>query len=149
MCLTKPDAKMSKSNAEPSSILLTDSRATIFHKVNFAVTDSIEGDVTYDPANRPGVSNLIEILYHIKPDGAPSREAVASALRGLSKRAFKQAVADAVDKHLEPIRERYQGLVADSNRHVLAEVSEKGAQRARQSADVTMDLVRDTIGLSA
>lgn len=57
---------MSKSAADSRSrILLSDSRDEIASKIRKAVTDS-EGHISYDPAGRPGVSNLLRILYECK-----------------------------------------------------------------------------------
>ena len=60
--LRNPDQKMSKSAPDANSrILLTDTPEQIQSKFKRAVTDS-EPMLTYDPENRPAVSNLISIL---------------------------------------------------------------------------------------
>lgn len=59
--LRDPSKKMSKSDPDPKSrISLNDSVDNIVNKIKKAVTD-FNSDVTYDPHNRPGVSNLISI----------------------------------------------------------------------------------------
>lgn len=64
--LREPTKKMSKSDSSPgSAILLTDSPDTIRTKIRRSQTDSLPG-VTYDSANRPGVSNLIRTLAAIE-----------------------------------------------------------------------------------
>ena len=68
MSLTEPTTKMSKSHSNPESrILLTDSDSEIQSKIKSAVTDS-DYSISYDPEKRPGISNLIDILYHCSPE---------------------------------------------------------------------------------
>lgn len=59
--LRDPSKKMSKSEQDPKSrIEITDTCDDILEKCKKAVTDFIS-EVTFDPENRPGVSNLITI----------------------------------------------------------------------------------------
>jgi tryptophanyl-tRNA synthetase len=61
MSLRTPDMKMSKSDpSEQGKITLQDSNDHIQKKIKSAVTDGI-GGVTYDPKNRPGLANLLNI----------------------------------------------------------------------------------------
>ncbi|KAI8444877.1 hypothetical protein BY996DRAFT_4599531 [Phakopsora pachyrhizi] len=56
---------MSKSSPSVQSrILITDSPKEIQSKITLAVTDSIKF-VTYNPINRPGISNLLDIYCSI------------------------------------------------------------------------------------
>ena len=60
--LQEPTAKMSKSSSSEAGIVyLDDEPAAIMKKFKRAVTDS-DGEVRFDRANKPGVSNLLEIL---------------------------------------------------------------------------------------
>ena len=63
MDLQDPTSKMSKSAASDAGLVvqLLDEPDTIARKFKRAVTDS-ENEVRYDPAAKPGVSNLLEIL---------------------------------------------------------------------------------------
>ena len=62
--LQEPTKKMSKSDENPNAtISLLDDPAVIRNKIKRAVTDS-EALIKYDPENKPGVSNLLEI-YHL------------------------------------------------------------------------------------
>lgn len=147
MSLTQPHLKMSKSHENPQSrILISDSRAEIAKKVKSALTDSISG-VTYDPQQRPGVSNLIEIMYHLDGTEARSCEEVAHDSKDLSMRAFKEQVADSIDQSLSGIRDKYESNMQDSNTQWLSDMNEEGSHKARVSADATMVLVREAIGL--
>lgn len=149
MSLTNPTKKMSKSDANPKSrILITDDRDAIAAKLRTAVTDSIEG-VSYEPETRPGVSNLVEIMFHMgagePASGAPQNcDELAKECEGLSMRALKERVTDVVDAGLAPVRERYYELMQDES--ALDEIKEEGAKKARESAERTMRMVRDAIG---
>lgn len=61
MSLQEPTKKMSKSDPEETFIALLDDPDTIRRKIKRAVTDS-DGEIRYDPENKPGVSNLLAIM---------------------------------------------------------------------------------------
>ncbi|KAI9661668.1 MAG: Tryptophan--tRNA ligase, mitochondrial [Bathelium mastoideum] len=68
MSLTEPHLKMSKSHANPKSrILITDGCEEIEKKIKGALTDSVSG-ISYDLVERPGVSNLLDIMFHLQDD---------------------------------------------------------------------------------
>ena len=145
MALTDPTKKMSKSNVNPKSkILLTDSEAEIRNKLKTAVTDSFEG-ITYEPERRPGVSNLIDLLYHSdEAAGSDSQEALAKDLGNISLRVLKDWVAEAVEKQVRPVRERYAEVISD--RELLDQAAHQGAQQATKSAEGTLTKVKRAIG---
>lgn len=59
--LHDPTKKMSKSSLDVRGCLnLTDEPSVLVKKIKRALTD-FTSEVTYDPENRPGVSNLIHI----------------------------------------------------------------------------------------
>lgn len=143
MSLKEPTSKMSKSHAdERSRILLTDSPAEIHKKVKVALTDS-EPMITYDPVQRPGVSNLIEILVHF--DGVPCED-IAAEFRTTSLRSLKEHVAGRIAHHLHGIRERYMAIM-DDRTGFLDSTARQGAETARAHTSLTMQQVRDTLGL--
>ncbi|KAK5121982.1 hypothetical protein LTR85_004554 [Meristemomyces frigidus] len=147
MSLTEPERKMSKSHPNPKSrILLTDPDDVIRSKIKSAITDSHKS-ITYEPARRPGVSNLLDIFYHSGESvETESQEALAAHMDGLSMRALKEEVAMAVIEVIRPIRERYERLVQDEA--TLKAVAEEGAEKAAISAAVTMRHVKRAVGLS-
>src|SRR3954447_13762623 len=62
MDLQEPTAKMSKSeDTAPGTILFLDDPKVIERKIKRAVTDN-DGEVRFDIASKPGVSNLLSIL---------------------------------------------------------------------------------------
>ena len=146
MALDKPLLKMSKSHANPKSrILLTDTKEDIANKIRVATTDA-ENRVTYDQDGRPGVANLIDIVYHLNPSKAESAQQLAAEFEGLTLRALKQAVVESIDMHLAPIRDRLQSILSGSGREI-GDAAEIGARKASENARATMELVRNAIGL--
>lgn len=144
MSLREPRSKMSKSDPDPRSrILITDTKEDIHAKIRAAVTDSLEG-VEYRPVERPGVSNLVEIAYHIDP-AHRSVQMIAKDMRQHTMRVFKEHVADLVSEHLKPIREAYRQLMDAPKR--LEEAIEKGTQEASDNAASTMKGVKEVLGL--
>lgn len=144
MSLKEPNNKMSKSAADPKSrILLTDSAATIQKKVKVALTDS-EPVITYDPENRPGVSNLIEMLSHFEN---VSCQEIAAEYSGASLRSLKEHVGSRIAESLEGVRERYLEII-DERGGFLDDVAEEGGRVARDSADKTMWKVKRAMGLA-
>lgn len=146
MSLTDPTKKMSKSDPKPKSrILITDSRDDIFAKVKTALTDSIEG-VSYDRERRPGVTNLVDLMYHFDESVAASPEELAADLKELSMRALKEKVAETIDAGIRDIRGKYEDLMGGDQK-VLVEQAEIGAQKAEEIAEETMKRVRSAMGM--
>ena len=147
LSLRNPSEKMSKSSPHPSSrISITDDARTISKRLKSAVTDSEPG-VTFDPATRPGLANLLLIWSALHPDGrSPAELARQADEKGWGMGALKEHVAESVIARIEPIRREYERIVQD--RAYLAEVAQKGREGAREVAARTMDEVRRAVGLS-
>lgn len=140
MDLQEPTRKMSKSSDSPQgTVLVLDPPEVVSRKVKRAVTDS-SGEVRYDPANQPGVANLLSILAACT---ASTPEAVAECYTQYGP--LKNDTADAVVEELRPVRERYYELSSDPA--AMTAVLVKGAEKARSLATVTYERARDHIGL--
>jgi len=124
-------------------ILITDTPESIRSKVATALTDSIPG-ISYDPANRPGMSNLLEMLSVFDLQGRKPFQ-LAEAYAQTSPRVLKDAVVDALITGLDGIRDRYLKTCADNT--YLDIVEKEGARKAQESAKETMDIVRAAVGL--
>jgi len=134
---------MSKSSPDVQSrILLTDEFTQIQSKIRSAVTDSQLG-ITFDPVNRPGVSNLVSILATCINKN-PGEVAEVYASKGHAQ--LKVDTAEAVETLLRQPREEYKRLKAATS--YLEEIAKDGAIRAREISEVTMALVRSQIGLA-
>ncbi|CAN9105394.1 unnamed protein product [Alternaria alternata] len=145
--LLSPAKRMSKSDPKPKSrIMITDSKEQIHAKLKTALTDSIEG-VSYDRESRPGVSNLIDLMYHFDDSLAASPEDLANDLKDLSMRALKEKVADTVDMGISDIRQRYHGLMSGDQKE-LVQCAEEGARKAEEIAESTMQRVRKAMGMA-
>ncbi len=101
--------------------------------------------MSYDTANRPGVSNLLTLLSHFDPEGR-SAEKLGEVHANLGLKAFKGLVAEAIADGLEPVRRRY-GEVVREGVGFLEDLERRGANVARQNAEETMVLVREAVGL--
>ncbi len=140
MDLQDPTKKMSKSSTSPQGVIrLLEPAASIDKKIRRAVTDA-DGEVRYDPATKPGVSNLLDILAACT-EGDPKELAEHYAQYG----PLKADVAEAVIELLRPLQARYTELATDGaeTERLLA----TGAERAREVADTTLARVRDALGL--
>lgn len=141
MNLQNPTAKMSKSDQDASgNILLTDSTEVIRQKLSRAVTDS--GNEIKVTTDKPAVTNLIEILSATTNQ---STSAIEQQFTGSGYGEFKQAVADAVVEHIEPIQQRYAELMG--NERKLLAIIEDGREKASLIAEAKLDQVKQTIGL--
>lgn len=145
MSLSDPTSKMSKSDKTARSrVLITDTPDEIRAKISSAMTDSITG-VSYDPVQRPGISNLLSILS-VFDAGNRTPQDLAQAYSTAHPRLIKQAVSDAIIAGLQGVRSRYMKLI-DENNDYLDQVEAEGTRKARQSAEETMDIVRSATGL--
>ena len=140
MSLVDPTRKMSKSEPTGGCIYLMDKPEAILKSFKRAVTDS-GGEVRYDLAEKPGVSNLMSI-YSVTT--GRSFEAIEAEFAGLGYGAFKEAVGESVVELLRPIRERAEALMQDKT--YLTEVYTEAANRAARVADKTLRKVHKKIG---
>jgi tryptophanyl-tRNA synthetase len=142
MDLQDPMRKMSKSDESDSGcVYVLDDPKRVAKKIKSAVTDS-GSDVRYDPATKPGISNLLDIY------AASAGTTVAAAeqqFAGSGYGTFKQAVADAVNARLEPLRARYHELAADPAE--IDRVLAVGADRATAKSSVVLARARAAVGL--
>ncbi len=141
MSLTEPEKKMSKSDANPNAyISVLDEPAVITKKVKRAVTDC-EGRIAYEEG-RHGVNNLLSIYCVMT--GRTMDEAVAE-FEGKGYGHLKAAVAEAIIAELAPVQDQYNRLISD--RAELKRIVKRGAERAGEVAQRTMDLVYTKVGL--
>lgn len=140
MDLQDPTRKMSKSDDSPQgTILVLDEPDVVVRKIKRAVTDT-DGDVRFDPTDKPGVSNLLAIFAACTGD-TPTAVAERYSQYG----PLKADVADAVCDYLRPIQQRFAELSADPA--ATGQILARGAERARERASVKMEDVRRRIGL--
>jgi tryptophanyl-tRNA synthetase len=140
MDLQHPERKMSKSEDSPlGTIGLLDPPEEIERKIRRAVTDT-ENDVVYDPKERRGLTNLLDLLA-AAVGGDPAELATRYTRYGDLKRDLSEALIEL----LRPVRERTAELQAD--RGLLDRVLAAGAEKAHSVAAGTYAQAAEAIGL--
>ena len=111
-------------------------------KFKRAVTDSdTERCVRYDPAAKPGVSNLMGIYSAVT---GKSYDEIEREFDGKGYGAFKPQVGEAVVELLRPIREETERLLDD--KAYLEGVYRAGAEKASYIAGRTLRKVYKKVG---
>ena len=142
MSLSNPASKMSKSDPQ-GCVFLMDSPDELARKFKRAVTDSdTERCVRFDPENKPGVANLMQIYSSVT---GKSFAEIEAEFDGKGYGVFKPAVGEAVIETLRPIREEAERMIAD--KAYLQQVYTDGAQKAGAVARRTLRKVYKKIGL--
>lgn len=143
MSLQEPTRKMSKSDPEETFVAILDDPDTIRRKIKRAVTDS-DGEIRYDPENKPGVSNLLSIMSAL---GAGSIDSIAAEMAGQGYGALKTRTADCVIAALEPLQQEYKRLIAD--KAYLQGVLDENAKTANYLATKTLRKVQKKVGFAS
>ncbi len=137
---------MSTSAASPEgTVYVLDEGKALEKKFKRAVTDSDSGpgSIRYAPKDKPGVSNLLEILAACRRTSIDDAVASLAGARGYGD--LKMATLEAVDAELAPIRERYAELRPDVA--AIEEALARGAARASEIAEDTLADVREAMGV--
>jgi tryptophanyl-tRNA synthetase len=140
--LQEPGAKMSKTSSAPGGIVdVMDDPKVTAKKIRSAVTDTGR-EVRFDPAEKPGISNLLSI------HSALSGRSVADLEQDFAGRGYgdlKKELAEVVTDALGPVRERTLALLGDPG--TLDDILAEGARRANAIAEETLALVYERVGL--
>jgi tryptophanyl-tRNA synthetase len=141
MDLSDPSRKMGKSTSGTSgAIRLLDTTDAIARKVKRSVTDT-GSEVLYDPENKPGISNLLEILAACT--GAASPRSLERQFSSYGQ--LKTAVVDTIIETLGPIQMRYASIAADPAR--VRQTLAAGAAKARARVSATAERAAAAMGL--
>jgi tryptophanyl-tRNA synthetase len=139
--LQEPTNKMSKSASTDKGVIwLLDEPAKSAKKIRSATTDS-DGEVRYDVASKPGVSNLLTIYSVLS---GRTIESIETEYAGHGYGDFKKGLGEVVVETFEPIRKRALELLDDPAE--LDRILAHGADRAAAIADVTLAKVYDRVG---
>ena len=139
--LQVPTKKMSTTaGTEQGTVLILDEPDEIRRKFRVAVTDS--GREIVRSPDKPGITNLIEILAAVRGIGPGEVEELYAEANGYA--AFKQDVGEAVVELLAPVQKRYAELRPDEAG--LAKTLAEGAEKARAIASETVGTVRERMG---
>ena len=141
MSLRHPENKMSKSSDDINgTIYFNDEKDNILKKFKSSVTDS-ENIVRYDPKNKPGISNLIEIYAAVNDKEISDTE---KEFENSQYGEFKIAVAETVIDYLDPIKKNFDDLTSDN----LEDIVVSNLKSAKDSAQKTIIEVEEALGIS-
>jgi len=144
MDLQEPTKKMSTTGGTPQgTVLVLDDAETIRKKFKTAVTDSGR-EIRYLPDEKPGVSNLIEILSVASGRAIPDVEA---DYEGKGYGDLKADVGEAVVELFRPVQKRYAELRADEPE--LRRLLQIGADKARATSAPTLHQMYERMGFVA
>ena len=141
MDLVTPDKKMSKSSDNPKGVIhILDDVASIRKKIMGATTDS-DCLIKFDPENKPGISNLINICVAIT--GLSIKE-IEDMFANENYGEFKKYVADIVVEEVEGIQKRYFDIINSSK---LDEILDENIKITREIAKNKFMFMKEKIGL--
>jgi tryptophanyl-tRNA synthetase len=139
--LQDPTAKMSKSASTPNGIIdLLEDPARAAKKIRSAVTDTGR-EIIFDPAGKPGVSNLLTIYSALS---GRTLDDLVAAYEGRGYGDLKKDLAVVVADAVRPIQERTRTFLDDPAQ--LDKLLAVGAEKARAVAAKTLSVVYDRIG---
>ncbi|CRK85557.1 Tryptophan--tRNA ligase [Candidatus Providencia siddallii] len=143
MALQEPTKKMSKSDSNNNNIIfLIEDSKIITKKIKNAITDSEKpARIFYDIKNKPGVSNLLNILSGITDKKITDLE---SEFNEYEYNFFKDAVVDAILSITTKIQKLFKEFRKDEL--FLNQIIKEGAIKAEKRAQLTLDRVYKAIG---
>ena len=141
MDLVTPDKKMSKSSDNPKGVIrILDDVVSIRKKIMGATTDS-DCLIKFDPENKPGISNLINICVALT--GLSIKE-IEAMFANKNYGEFKKYVADIVVEEVEGIQKRYFDIINSSK---LDEILDENIKITREIAKNKFMFMKEKIGL--
>src|SRR3989454_1412448 len=142
MDLQEPEKKMSTTGGTAQgTVLVADPPDVIRRKFKTAVTDT--GKEVVRSADKPGITNLIDIMS-VATGEEP--EAIEARYDGRGYADFKGDVAEAVIALLEPVRLRFEELLADPGE--LERLLAVGAEKAAAASAPTLAAMYERMGFA-
>jgi tryptophanyl-tRNA synthetase len=149
--------KMSKSENQNATLYLSDSDDVIRKKILKAKTESGGGGVTPASGERAmesggaegmpeAVANLFLLLRLVAGSDVVSKFEADYAEGSIRYGDMKKELAEGMVAFIAPIREKAEAIREDER--YLRRVMEQGADKARASAQETLKLVREAVGLN-
>lgn len=139
--LKDPSKKMSKSEDNPSGVIsLFDSLKDIESKIMKATTDS-DNQIKYDEENKPGISNLLNIVSSITDQSIAELE---QKFTNVGYGEFKKYVAKVVTEFIKPLQEKYNEII---NSKVLDEILDEGKNISIKLAENKYNEMKVKMGL--
>lgn len=139
--LKDPSKKMSKTEENPAGVIsLFDPLESIRKKIMSATTDS-EMQVKFDVENKPGISNLINIVVSLT---GKTIEEIETAFVGKNYGEFKAYVVDVVCEEIGKIQSRYNEIIESPE---LDRILDEGALKTRKLAHEKYEQMRIKMGV--
>jgi len=139
--LRNPEKKMSKSVADPTgTILLSDDPADAAKKILRAETDSF-GKIKFDLKERPGISNLLQMLALLTEVPQPTINAQWEGKNSYGD--LKKAVAQAVEAFLTDLQTKLKQV----DEIAMLTKLEQDEQKMNQTANQTLLKAQKAVGL--
>ncbi|ODV62211.1 tryptophan--tRNA ligase MSW1 [Ascoidea rubescens DSM 1968] len=146
LSLRNPLKKMSKSDPDPfSCIYITDDPKVISKKIRKTVTDSIQDRFYFDPIERPGVSNLINIISGIQKKSIHHVEQDLLSSNVNDHKSFKDYATEVIINELAQPKKIFEQLIND--KPYLDQIINQGNEKARAIASKNMLNIKKCIGL--
>lgn len=131
--------KMSKSRN--NAIMLSNTEDETANLIKKAKTDS-NRTITYDPVNRPEVSNLL-LLASLATGEAP--ESIAEKIGDGGAGQLKKYLTESLNEYLRPHRQRRKEIESDMG--YIQEVLRNGVRKAREIGEITLNEVRKVMNM--
>jgi tryptophanyl-tRNA synthetase len=141
MDLQEPENRMSTTRGTPQgTVRMLDEPDVIRKKFKTAVTDS-GTDVRHDREQKPGITNLLEIMSVATGEPIPTLEARYDS-SGYGR--FKEDVGEAVVELFVPIQRRYEELRKEEAE--LRALLARGADKARAESEPMLEQMYERMG---
>ena len=139
--LKDPTKKMSKSEENPAGVIsMFDTPEDVTKKILKATTDS-DNSIKFDEENKPGISNLLNIVSVITDT---SIENLEEKYNGYNYGDFKKDVAEIVSNHIKQIQNKYSELI---NNSIIDDILDKGIKKSRELAKEKYELMKNKLGI--
>ena len=136
--------KMSKSENQMATLYLADDDDLIRKKVMKAKTDS--GPTENNSPKPVYIENIFLLMNLVSPGDVIKKYEEDYNNCTIRYGDMKKQLAEDMVNFISPIREKVNAILHDEKR--LREIMEKGAEKARKSAEITIKLVREAMGLN-
>ena len=141
MDLQDPTKKMSKSSENKKGVILMLDDIEITRKKIMSATTDSEMSIKFDPENKPGISNLINIYSALT---SKTHEEIELYFDGKNYGEFKREVADVVCCKIKEIQDKYNKII---NSEQLDRILDEGREKTRKIAKAKLDLMKEKVGL--
>ena len=139
--LKDPTKKMSKSDENQTGVIdLLDDIEVVRSKIMKATTDS-DNEIRFDMENKPGISNLLNIVAAIKE---VSIDSIVEECKDMNYGVFKSYVADIVCDRLSEIQNKYNEI---KNSPELDKILNDGIIKSRELAKAKYELMKKNMGI--